>query len=198
MCRMIRNGPLKISNSLKKAENGPLGKISSQSLRTWLVSGSNLPTPSNSAENIITYVTPKFSNETHQSTKQAGFKSTFLLLLSWIHWPFTEVHFITLQHTQKFMMCIKSINNLFSWRTSIDPIQIKSNRFIKFKHIFKSPLYQWKCTFWLIPQKLNEIPTPKYYLNLFKRQVLTFTCTAIHNKRLVKVEKWLFGVFIPS
>ena len=32
LCRMIRNDPLKISNSLKKAENGPLGKISSQSL----------------------------------------------------------------------------------------------------------------------------------------------------------------------
>ena len=32
LCRMIRNGPLKISKSLKKAENGPLAKISSQSL----------------------------------------------------------------------------------------------------------------------------------------------------------------------
>ena len=32
LCRMIRNGPLKISKSLKKAENGPLSKISSQSL----------------------------------------------------------------------------------------------------------------------------------------------------------------------
>ena len=26
LCRMIGNGPLKISKSLKKAENGPLGK----------------------------------------------------------------------------------------------------------------------------------------------------------------------------
>ena len=26
LCRMIRNGPLKISKSLKKAENGPFGK----------------------------------------------------------------------------------------------------------------------------------------------------------------------------
>ena len=26
LCRMIRNGPLKISKSLKKAENGPIGK----------------------------------------------------------------------------------------------------------------------------------------------------------------------------
>ena len=32
LCRMIRNGPLKISKSLKKAENGPLAKISSLSL----------------------------------------------------------------------------------------------------------------------------------------------------------------------
>ena len=31
-CRVIRNGPLKISKSLKKAENGPLAKSSSQSL----------------------------------------------------------------------------------------------------------------------------------------------------------------------
>ena len=31
-CRMIRNGPLKISRSLKKAENGPMAKISSLSL----------------------------------------------------------------------------------------------------------------------------------------------------------------------
>ena len=26
LCRMLRNGPLKISKSLKKAENGPFGK----------------------------------------------------------------------------------------------------------------------------------------------------------------------------
>ena len=32
LCRVIRKGPLKISKSLKKAENGPLSKISSQSL----------------------------------------------------------------------------------------------------------------------------------------------------------------------
>ena len=32
LCRMIRNDPLKFSKSLKKAENGPLAKISSQSL----------------------------------------------------------------------------------------------------------------------------------------------------------------------
>ena len=34
LCRMIRNCPLNISKSLKKAENGPLVKISSQSLDT--------------------------------------------------------------------------------------------------------------------------------------------------------------------
>ena len=33
LCRMVRNGPLKISKSLKKAENGPLSKISSLSLK---------------------------------------------------------------------------------------------------------------------------------------------------------------------
>ena len=32
LCRMIRNGPLNITKSLKKAGNGPLAKISSQSL----------------------------------------------------------------------------------------------------------------------------------------------------------------------
>ena len=32
LCRMIRNGPLKISKSMKKAENDPLKKISSLSL----------------------------------------------------------------------------------------------------------------------------------------------------------------------
>ena len=32
LCRIIRNGPLKISKSMKKAENGPLAKNSSQSL----------------------------------------------------------------------------------------------------------------------------------------------------------------------
>ena len=35
LCRMIRNGPLTISKSLKKAENGPLAKISSQSLNKF-------------------------------------------------------------------------------------------------------------------------------------------------------------------
>ena len=37
LCRMIRNGPLKISKSLKKAENGPLAKISSQSLNHIII-----------------------------------------------------------------------------------------------------------------------------------------------------------------
>ena len=36
---MLRNGPLKISKSLKKAENGPLAKISSQSLDTMWTDG---------------------------------------------------------------------------------------------------------------------------------------------------------------
>ena len=37
VCRMIRNAPLKISKSLKKAENGPLAKISSQSpIEKWI------------------------------------------------------------------------------------------------------------------------------------------------------------------
>ena len=35
LCRMIRNGPLKIPKSLKKAENGPLAKISYQSLSKY-------------------------------------------------------------------------------------------------------------------------------------------------------------------
>ena len=43
LCRVIRNGPLKISKSLKKAENGPLSKISSQTLQ-MINSHGNIPT----------------------------------------------------------------------------------------------------------------------------------------------------------